>query len=413
MDQARTFPTAPARTRIGVLIACTMGNFVSITPAVTVVLSLFLIPISREFDWPRARVTGVIALLAIIAAIVVPIAGRLADRYGARRVILTGHVAFALSMLLLVFANGSVVQFYLIFTVIGIAGAVPIQPLYSKVIAEWFDEHRALALAIAGGVGNAVGSIAMPVAAGLLLSQYGWRHAYAGVGVIVLAIGFPTMFTLLKDAGPRRAEETDAPILPGATFEEAVRSRLFWIILTALVLGAGSLTAIFTHIVPLLTDRGLPLATATAVLSAAGVACAGWQILVGLILDRVRTARVLVPMFVAGICGLLLIQRADSTIMLLAGGVLIGVGLGSEYGGLPYLLSRYFGLRAYGAIVGAVFGPLILVQGIVPFLFDAGFDHFGSYHEATLAVALALATGASLLLALPRYSVAEPAIVHT
>lgn len=400
--------THDVRERRAILLACTVGNFVSITPAVTVVLSLFLIPIAEEFDWPRARVSGVIAVLSLIGAIVVPIAGRLADRYGARRVILIGHAGFALSFGLFALASNSLLGFYLIFAVIGLFGAVPLQPLFSKVIAEWFDANRALCLAISGGVGNAIGAIVMPVAAGVMLAHFGWRHAWVGIGMIVFAVGFPTLYFLLQDAKPRMEvagwDDALAVRVPGLSLAEALRTRVFWLILTALVLGAGCLTAVFTHIAPLLTDRGFSSALTTAALSTAGLACAGWQILVGFLLDRVRTARVLVPMFVAGICGVLILQYAHAPVAIIVGGALVGIGLGTEFGALPYLLSRYFGLRAYGSIVGAVFGVIMFVQGIVPFLFDASFDHTGSYRQAVQVIAVALAAGAVLLILLPPYS---------
>jgi MFS family permease len=396
------------RSRLTILLACTTGNFVGMTPAVTVPLSLFLAPIAEEFAWPRARVTGVITLLAFIAAIVVPFAGRLADRFGARRIILVGHVAFAASLLLLLMANGSVIQFYLIFLVIGIAGAVPTQSLYSKVIAEWYDRNRALCLAIAGGVGSAGGSIVMPVAAAAMYLHVGWRGAFAGMGLLVFAVGSPILFSFLRDAPQRRvADVRDLAGGVDVSLGEAMRSRIFWIVLLAFILGAGCLTAVFTHIVPLLMDRALSLASATAVLSITGLTCASWQIMVGFILDRSRSPQVLIPMFVVAIGGLALLESATTMPLLLLGGAMVGIGLGSEYGGLPYILSRYFGLRAYGAIVGLVFGAVTLAQGIVPFLFDATFDHFGSYRVAVWGVSASLAVGAALILVLPGFAPAR------
>ncbi|MDB5582373.1 MAG: major facilitator superfamily 1 [Bradyrhizobium sp.] len=396
--------SSAGRSRFTILLACTTGNFVGMTPAVTVPLSLFLVPIAEEFAWPRARVTGVITLLALIASIVVPFAGRLADRFGARRIILIGHVAFAVSLLLLLLANGSTVQFYLIFLVIGVAGAVPTQSLYSKVIAEWYDRNRALCLAIAGGVGSAGGSIVMPIAAAAMYAQLGWRGAFAGMGLLVLAIGSPILFTFLRDAPRQRDAVVTGGDSTDASLAEAMRSRIFWIVLVAFILGAGCLTAVFTHIVPLLMDRAVSMASATAVLSVTGLTCASWQIMVGYTLDRSRTPQVLIPMFLVAVAGLGLLEFAATMPLLLLGGAMVGIGLGSEYGGLPYILSRYFGLRAYGAIVGLVFGAVTLAQGVIPFLFDAIFDHFGSYRVAIWAVAASLAVGAALILVLPPFS---------
>ena len=50
--------------KLGVVVAATVGNIVSTTPAVSAVFSLFLVPISTEFGWPRAVVSGVLLLTA-------------------------------------------------------------------------------------------------------------------------------------------------------------------------------------------------------------------------------------------------------------------------------------------------------------------------------------------------------------
>ena len=81
----------------------------------------------------------------------------------------------------------------------------------------------------------------------------------------------------------------------------------------------------------------------------------------------------------------------------------MGLGLGTEYGVLPYFLSRYYGLRHYGAISGAVYGVIVLIQGVTPFLMDLVFDLTGSYRGAIIAICFGLAAGALLILRLPRF----------
>ena len=85
----------------GVLAACTIGNAVSVTPMVYTVFGLFLIPISKEFGWPRSAVSLVLLILAIAGALSYPVVGQLIDRYGARRIILGGNLLFALSVALI------------------------------------------------------------------------------------------------------------------------------------------------------------------------------------------------------------------------------------------------------------------------------------------------------------------------
>ena len=81
----------------------------------------------------------------------------------------------------------------------------------------------------------------------------------------------------------------------------------------------------------------------------------------------------------------------------------MGLGLGTEYGVLPYFLSRYFGVRHYGSISGAIYGVIVLLQGFTPFLMDLVFDRTGSYRPAIFTIGAGLLAGAVLILRLPRF----------
>ena len=75
----------------------------------------------------------------------------------------------------------------------------------------------------------------------------------------------------------------------------------------------------------------------------------------------------------------------------------MGLGLGTEYGVLPYFLSRYFGTRHYGAISGSMYGVIVLTQGLTPFLMDIVFDVTGNYDIAIIAICIGLVVGAILI----------------
>ena len=337
--------------RTGVVVAATVGNIVSTTPAVSAVFSLFLVPISTEFGWPRAVVSGVLLLTAVMSAIIYPIAGRLSDRWGSRRILLIGNALFAPAIAALALANGSVFQFYALFALVGAAGAIPSTPAYSKVISEWFDEKRGLMLGIAAGFGNGLGSTLMPVLAGLMLVQFGWRGAYIGIGLIVFWLGFPVLFALLRDAPARlavisqrekdpHAEPGGENVLSGHSLKDAASTRTFWILMAAVALGAGCMTAIFTHVVPMLMDRGIALQSATLAISIFALVTAGWQVMTGYLLDRFYSPNVAVPMFAAAILGLMCFQFGTSLPVIYLGSALMGIGLGAEFGCLSYFVSR-------------------------------------------------------------------------
>ena len=379
----------------GVLAACTVGNAVGVTPMVYTVFGLFLIPISTEFGWPRSAVSLVLLVLAVAGAISYPVVGRIIDRYGARRVLLGGNLLFASSVALVSVTSTNPLHFYLTYALIGITAAIPSTVMYTKVIAGWFDRNRGFALGFAGGFGNGVGAAIAPVFVAMLLSTYGWRGAHLGIALAIVAIGFPVLFLLLRNAPLNKNSEGD--IADGMTLAEARKTKPFWIILVAVALGAGCMTAVFAHVVPMLVDREIGMERAVSVLVTFSLVTALWQVGVGYTLDRFPRPWIAAPFYISAMIGLILLETSSSYPLLLLAGALMGLGLGTEYGVLPYFLSRYFGVRHYGAISGMIYGVIVLTQGITPFLMDLDFDSNGNYRIAVVVICVAMLAGAFLL----------------
>ena len=383
----------------GVVVACTVGNGVSVTPMVYTVFGLFLIPIATEFGWPRAGVSFVLLIIAIAGAIGYPIVGRMIDRYGARPVILTGNVLFAASVASVSLAEASRIQFYSAYALIGITAAIPSSVMFTKVIAGWFDQRRGLFLGIVGGLGNGIGAALSPLFVYALISSYGWRAGFQGIGAAIILIGFPVLYLLLRDPpqGVSRSATEHLEKTAGLSLTEALRTSTFWIILAAIALGAGCMTAIFAHVVPMLLDRGVSARQATTVLATFSLVTAGWQIGMGYMLDRIPRPWIAAPFYLLALAGLILLESTSSYPLLLLSGLLMGLGLGTEYGVLPYFLSRYFGTRHYGAISGSMYGVIVLTQGLTPFLMDLVFDVTGTYDIAIIAICIGLVLGAILI----------------
>ncbi len=385
----------------GVVAACTVGNAVGVTPMVYTVYSLFLIPISTEFGWPRSAVSIVLLFIAVAGALSYPVIGRLIDRHGARRILLWGNLLFAASVAAVAVAPANRIAFYGIFFVLGITAAIPSPAMFTKVIAGWFDRSRGFALGFVGGVGNGVGASITPVFATFLLVEFGWRGAQLGLAAAIVLIGFPVLFMLLHD--PANARVTATNESEGLDLAGAKKTIEFWLILAAIGLGAGCMTAIFAHVIPMLVDRDIGMNDAVAVLVTFSLVTAIWQVGMGFVLDRFPKPWIAAPFYMLALIGLWILETGTSLPILLVGGALMGLGLGTEYGILPYFLSRYFGVRHYGAISGFVYGIIILIQGVTPFLMDVTFDLRGDYRVAVILVSVALVIGAFILTRLPPF----------
>jgi predicted MFS family arabinose efflux permease len=162
------------------------------------------------------------------------------------------------------------------------------------------------------------------------------------------------------------------------------------------------------NLIPLLTDRGLTPASAAGMAGLMGVAILFGRAGIGALLDRGRPAltaglALAMPMLAA----ILLATGGANRVALTLAVLLLGLGAGAEIDFLSYFIGRYFGLRAYGRIYGALFIAFSLGNGLGSPLMAASFDHFGSYAPSLWGAAVAFAIGAALFAALGLFPMFE------
>lgn len=414
MSTQLRLPRAGARTAL----ACFLATLASPVPVINATFGLFLLPIARDLHWPRSRVSLVLVMVALASAGALPVAGRLADRFGARRVALAGTILFPCGVASLWLLGSPSVATPLatasLFLLLGASASLPSAMLYARLLSGWFSGRRGLVLGLVGGGGNGLGCVLMPALAALAIAAQGWRIAYPLLGLVSLAIGLPAMALLARDPkGGAIATDvvTQAQVRQtGMGRAEAIRTRSFWLVLLLQGLGAGSLTAVFTHVVPILADRGLSPILATTAVSTVALSGSAWQPVIGYMLDRTGDPRRLAPFFLLAALGLVMLSTGRDPAVILAGAILVGMALGTDYGAVPLLAGRYFGLRAFGAISGLIYGINAVVLGIAPFLLDLCFDRTGSYRTALVAVALCLASCAACCVLMPRFRTGRPAV---
>jgi MFS family permease len=269
----------------------------------------------------------------------------------------------------------------------GVAGAMPNTLVFSRVLATWFDRTRGLWIGFTGGVGIGGGCIVFPIVAATLLERYGWRTGFLAVGVIVGVVGFPILYLFLRDAPvPHETASVEAVPPDGLTWAEAMRTPRFWMIFSVIPIGGGCMTAIFSTVVPLLTDRGVPMVTAINVIQFFSFTTLIVQTLSGWLVDRSSTPKVVAPLFLIAASGLWMLLHVHTTVLLLLSGSLIGVGAGVEYSIMLFLLSRYFGLKSFGSIAGTAFGGTLLFGAVAPICLNTAFDLTGRYDVAIYAI---------------------------
>ena len=381
------------------------GLIVCNGPVLAFTFGVFLKPIMADMGWQRGTASFALSFGEIFGAITVPVLGIMMDRWGIRRVALPGIVAFAACLGLLGLTPHSLLIFTFLFSVVSIAGAVQTPLGYTKAIAAWFDRRRGLALGIAlAGVG--LGGMIVPQVAQALIAEFGWRGAYACLGLMVLVIAFPAVGLLIREPpageGERRVPHSGGAAL-GLTTGEAVRTVRFWLLAAAFFLVALALLGSSAHVVPLLTDRGLTPVQATATFGLFGLSTLTGRVVTGFLVDRLFAPYVAAVFWFAPVAGFVLLMSGAGFLPAM-GVFLIGLGLGSEVDMLAFLNSRYFGQRAFGQLYGYFFMAFALGGASGRFLGGYLFDVAGSYGPALIGAGAALIAAVILLSRLGPYA---------
>ncbi len=140
----------------------------------------------------------------------------------------------------------------------------------------------------------------------------------------------------------------------------------------AFFLAPIAINGTLTQVVALLTDRGVSLAVAVGALSASGIALTGGRIVSGFCLDKHPRA----------LCRFLLLHRVrhrhrdvgEPAISRSSARSCAALGIGAEVDIMAFLVSRYFGLRSFGAVYATMFAFFSLGVGLGPFLWASSHD---------------------------------------
>ena len=352
-------------------------------------LPLFYPELIDEFGWNAEQVTRPAALLLVVAALIVPFAGVLFDRYSTRLVMLFGILALVagLGFYPTVTSLGQLTAIYMVFA-LGLAacGLVP----NMLILTRWFRKYRGLAAGLLL-MGSTVGGAVFPLLARETLVTQGWRQAVLMVAVLgsVMMIGAavflvrnrPEEMGLGVDgaASPGETDTTPDTGSAGITLKQAVKMPVFYIL--ALVTAALWFTtfAMLQHqSIFIGKDLGVDSARLPLIFSLFFWFAIIGKFMLSWLSDKYNKLSIMLIAVLSLILGLLLLRTvsADNISVLYGYAAIFGVGFGGAFSMIQLVLAEYFS----GAHYGKILALLTMVDSLAG---SVGVNYLGRVRVAT------------------------------
>ncbi len=198
---------SPSRTSNPTLVLLTASTGCAMTVLDTNVVAVVLPTIARDFGATFAEVEWVISSYVLCFASLLLPAGAIADRYGRRRIFLSGIIAFALSSWLCGAAT-TATYLYVARAFQGVSAAFMLAPALA-IIGHTFhtDNERNRAWSIWGGI-MGLTMVLSPIIGGVIAYALGWRWAFYVNVPICLALGLAVL-ALVSESRDENARRLD------------------------------------------------------------------------------------------------------------------------------------------------------------------------------------------------------------
>jgi hypothetical protein len=336
-------------------------------------------PISRDTGWSRGFVFLGFTVALLVMGLVSNAVGRAIDRHGGRAVMTLGTVLVSAGLLALSQARREP-AYLAVWAFLGIgmrlclydaafAALVQVAPSRGRKAISYLTLFGAFASSVFWVVGHA------------LEEQLGWRQTLVVFAIINLAVCLPLhWFGLARRESVRRTGEAadpaaspDGPLLEGTTRSIAIALFALIMSLNGFVFGVVSV-----QLVPLLEAAGLATAAAVWVASLKGVAQFGGRVVEIVFARQLRAitvGRMAIAILPASL--ILLLTGTGSLPLVVAFTLLMGASQGVitiVRGAVPLAL---FGAQGYGAVLGVIATPVLVVNAAAPAVFAWIVDRWG------------------------------------
>lgn len=364
----------------------------------TFVISVFAGEIMRDFELSDGQWGAIYTVGTFASAVVMVWAGMLTDHFRARLLGLVVLGVLALACLAMAFAPASWTLIIVIFG-LRLAGQGMTVHIAVVAMARWFVATRGKALSISS-LGLATGEAFLPLAFVMLMEDVPWHMLWVGSAVFLVGM-LPVLARLLRlERTPQSvASENQAAGMQGRhwTRKEALRGRLFWLMVPAILAPAAFSTAFFFQQVHLAQTKGFthvqlvslfPLYTAVSV---SAMLMSGW------VIDRVGTARLMPFYQLPFALGFVLISLTEGLVLTACGMAMMAIAQGANSTLPNAFWAEFYGTRSMGAIKALATAVMVLGSAIGPGLTGALIDQGIIFEDQMIGIAAFFFLAAGLM----------------
>ncbi len=354
-----------------------------------------------DLGWSRADLNGALSAGLLVAGLFALPVGRLIDRHGAHLLMTLGSLAGG--VLCLAWSQvDSIPLFYLIWVGIGMVQAATLyEPAFAVITANLGSRYRQgiTVLTLLGGLAS---TVFIPLTQ-FLIESIGWREA-----LVVLAACNAFLCTgihLVVLRGTRAQAPTGrqpAAVSHGrdTPLRLALRNPAFWGVAAMVVTNALAFSALTFHIVPLLGERNISMATIIGVVAVIGPAQVAGRLVLLAFGPRIRAVHigaVSVVCLPAAILLLLLAPSTPASLVLYA--LIYGAGNGIMTIARGTIVPEVLGPAGYATVNGALALPSLIAKAGAPLGAAALWSVTGSYDGVLWALLVVAVLGAAIYMA--------------
>ena len=286
--------TSPARLSMTQVLLCGAA-IVTLSMGIRHGFGLWLQPITMDRGWTRETFAFALAVQNLAWGLAGPLAGVLADKFGAFRVLVVGGVLYVAGLVLMALSTSGLAFTGSAGLLLGMAqSGTTYAVIYGVIARNVAPEKRSWAMGLAAAAGS-FGQFLMVPVENWLIAAWGWQNALFVLGCAALAI-LPLAFGLKEPPAP--AHDTHHQSV-GAALREAFAYPSFRLLTAGYFVCGFQVVFIGVHMPSYLKDQGLSPDVATMALALIGLFNVFGTYAAGVLGQRLAKRHILAAIYLA------------------------------------------------------------------------------------------------------------------